>query len=365
MALFIDLLQLSLGTREDLPRVPYSCDWESLLRLAEQQAVVGLLFQGLNRGEIKQLPSKDVILQWISEVRVIQLRNNVMDKAVVSLCESLSKEDIRFSIVKGQTIAALYPEKSVRQSGDIDFLVHPDDWNRSVAFIKHDLEQEVQDSNSTKHVEWRTGDVQYEMHRTLTTFARPRYRNYWKNVVESEIWGCPCTVCIDDFEVPTLSPVYNNLYVFVHIFQHLISDGIGLRQFCDWFYLNQVYHLSKDDKLLLDKHLKGIGMKKAYVGLGAILTDYLGLKAEDFPFEISEQAHRRAKLLMNNILEYGNFGHNKHYARNSGVLHGIQHLVRIIRQSCLFGHYAPGEVIWKIPDMIRWWGQKVSRKARR
>ena len=80
-------------------------------------------------------------------------------------------------------------------------------------------------------------------------------------------------------------------------------------------------HMPQDKKCvdMLDRHLNGIGMKNAFVGMGAILTDYLGLATEEFPFEIPGEAHRKAPALMHNMLGMGNFGHNKMY-KKSGCL---------------------------------------------
>ncbi|MBQ5979502.1 MAG: hypothetical protein IJL58_05735 [Bacteroidales bacterium] len=97
---------------------------------------------------------------------------------------------------------------------------------------------------------------------------------------------------------------------------------------------------------------------------GAILTDYLGLPAEDFPFEIPEEFHRRAGSLWKNILELGNFGKNKKYLRSSGPIHGLQHLWRIAGQALKFHYYAPTESWSKIPRMFRWWGEKVRRMVK-
>lgn len=119
------------------------------------------------------------------------------------------------------------------------------------------------------------------------------------------------------------------------------------------------------DKVLLEKHLTGLGLMKAYTGLGAILTDYLGLPESAFPFPISSADHERAGALFQNMLEMGNFGHNKQYVRQSGVLHAIQHLGRITMQSRRFYAYAPSEAWWRIPYMLHWWWQKIGLKFSR
>ena len=176
-----------------------------------------------------------------------------------------------------------------------------------------------------------------------------------------EIWNSLSSVRIHEDEIPTLAPTYNALYVFVHIFYHLIDEGIGLRQFCDWARTLSLLPRNGESLATLERHLKGIGLMKAYTGLGAILTDYLGLPEEEFPFEISEDDHQRAPKLFQNMLEMGNFGHNKQYVQERGVLHGIQHLGRITLQARRFAHYAPAEAWWRIPYMFQWWGLKILR----
>ena len=350
--LFFELLQVTLGTREKLSRMPNAQEWERLYEEAENQAIVGILLTGLERLPSEQLPPLEVKLQWIGEVQIIQHENKVKDSAVVDLCEWFLGEDIRFVVVKGQTLAAIYPDNSLRQSGDIDFLVHPDDWSKAFALVER-TGLNIESEHAEKHVEWTKEEVPYEMHHALACFARPRHQRYWENVIEPEIWKHPWTVEIEGYLVPTLFPVLNVLYVFVHIFEHFIKEGIGLRQIVDWFYLMENVRWKKEDVEQLDRWLNGIGLKKAFVGFGAVLTDYLGLSDEAFPFEISSVYHQKAPVLMKNILEMGNFGHNK------GTLQGLKHIGRIWSQTWKFGNLAPAEVWWRIPHMFGWWGKKT------
>ena len=90
-------------------------------------------------------------------------------------------------------------------------------------------------------------------------------------------------------------------------------------------------------------------------------TTVSGLKAEDLPFNITEEDHRRAPLLLQNIWEMGNFGKNVKYSQARGVRHGLEHLVRIYQQARQFSYYAPAEAWWHIPYMFRWWGKKIRR----
>ena len=359
--------------------------YQAVMTLAKEQAVAGLVAQGLMDSGVR-LERADA-LEVFGLIQQIRKRNAEMDAAVVQLCQRMSDGGIRIYVIKGQTLAALYPDMSLRQSGDIDFLCHPEDWEKAMALIES-LKLKIEATNSEKHVEWKKDGVQYEMHRMLTKFAYPKHQRYWDRVVMPEVLASNDSVGIRtqdptllhqteySYAVPILPPTINVLYTFVHIFYHLIIEGIGLRQFCDWAMLlqnnvqNAKIEQSNNEKCnitydfaVLERHLEGIGLKKAFTGLGALLTDYLGFPEEDFPFEISKEEHQRAPKLLENILERGNFGRNIHYAQSHGVIHGLQHLREIGKQARAFHHYAPAEAWWRIPDMFKWWGIKVWRMA--
>ena len=169
-----------------------------------------------------------------------------------------------------------------------------------------------------------------------------------------EILSTPWSVNINGYEVPTLAPMHNILYVFAHIFEHLILEGVGMRQFCDLYYLLTTYILSENEIRRLKEHLEKLGLDSAFTGVCSILTDYLGMPAENVPLPIKEHDHKRAPALMQNIVSRGNFGHNVKYNHESGASHGVEHLGRVVSQSYKFVGYAPSEVIWRVPSMFQW-----------
>ncbi len=332
-----------------------SRDLIKLMSLAEQQAVSGLIGQTIMSSDATS--DKDIVLNMIGTVMMIQQRNSLMDNTVVQLCKELVSNNIRFLVFKGQTLSNLYLDKSIRQSGDIDFLIHTDDWDKAIEWAQSVATSFI-DNETEKHISFQRDCVEYEMHKMLTAFTVQKHQLYWDQNVVPDVWDSLSTICINEYDVPTLSPTINALYVFLHIFYHLMDEGVGLRQFCDWMV---VLHNQRDeiDKKKLLSYLQGLGLDKAYTGLGAILTDYLGLDAEVFPFPIGQKEHQRAPKLMDNIIEMGNFGHNVGYVKERGVIHGIQHLGRITKQATLFGYYAPAEAWGRIPYMFRWWSKKI------
>ena len=330
--------------------------YQTLMGLAREQAVAGLIGQSMMASGLKL--SKQVAMEVYALTQTIRQRNEQMDMAVADLSHKMENQGIRIIVFKGQTLAKLYPDAGLRQSGDIDFICHPDDWEKAIGYFRDDWEVKIVDTNSNKHVEFELNGIQYEMHSTLTSFAYPPHQRYWENVVMKQVWNAPCSIDICGQAVPILAPTYNVLYVFIHIFYHLIIEGIGLRQFCDWAMAQSKLKIKNEE---LKKHLEGIGLYKAYTGLGAILTNHLGQPEQGFPFPITNDDHKYAPQLMANIWEMGNFGHNIQYIQKRGVVHGLQHLGRMFKQVRLFYHYAPAEAWWRIPQTFKWWGIKLYR----
>lgn len=359
MDFLFGLLQASLICEESLKEEPTKQEWEHLYKFAEEQAVTGVLLSGLNKLQANHRPPKDILLQWIGVCEMIMRQNTQMDSAVIALCKELDDLGVRYMVVKGQTLNAIYPEKGVRQSGDIDFIIHPDYWEKTYNYFTETLDEDKIDTHTEKHVEWEKKGISYEMHRRLNDFASKKHQRYWDNVIMNEAWVNPWTVEINDYPVPTLAPTYNVLFVFVHLYYHFINEGVGLRQFVDWYYLIDKWE-SEIDKCILEKHLKGIGLFHAFLGLGAVLTDFLGLDKSKFPYEISEKNHHNSLKLIDNILDKGNFGHNTKYVQPHGMIHGLQQFWQVFKQCVKFGHYAPTESWGYLIVKIRWWIKKLN-----
>ena len=357
--MFFELLQIALGNRECLSRDLSADEWEQIYNLSKEQIVFGVMLKGIQHLPQGQWPPKFLLLQWVGETNIIQQQNEEMDKAVVELCQSMEDEDIRIFIFKGQSVGTLYNDPSLRQSGDIDFYCHNEDWVKAIQYFKKKKGLQLNNLHSQKDVSFTLNDIIYEMHNQITVFSYPIHSRYWKRIVMPEIIAHPYSVKVGGMDVPTLAPTYNALFIFIHIFQHLIADGIALRQFCDWAWVLSTQH-DEIDVDVLRRHLRKLGLLKAYSGLGAVLTEMLGIAPELFPFEISDKDRERLPALWQNMLEHGNFGKKLAYKTKNMYAHGLEHLWRMGKQAREFYHYAPAEAWWHIPHMFSWWPIKFG-----
>ena len=147
----------------------------------------------------------------------------------------------------------------------------------------------------------------------------------------------------------------------MHLFEHLMKEGVGLRQFCDRKVLMEHVKWTNKDVELLERHLRGVGMRKAFTGMGGVLTEYLGMDNVFFPFDISEKECKQAAIVVENIIQRGNFGQNEQYLHGNALMRAWQHIRRAYSQGRKFTHYAPREAAWKIPGLFRWWILKMCR----
>ena len=124
-------------------------------------------------------------------------------------------------------------------------------------------------------------------------------------------------------EVRTLSPTTHALYVFVHLYSHLIGLGVGLRQFCD---LAMILHACRKDidHDRLHEMLRTLGMERAFQAVGCILTDSLGMPSEDLGFIPTDRDRRYARHILDIVKYRGNMGHYNKKNGFSGWRHNVE-----------------------------------------
>ena len=107
-------------------------DWYGLYRFAKEQAILGVLFEGVKRlSEQNIKPPFELLMQWIATAEKIVGQNRLLYKRCTELEEILQKDEFQCCILKGQGNALMYPNPYSRTSGDIDIWVKPKTDGRS------------------------------------------------------------------------------------------------------------------------------------------------------------------------------------------------------------------------------------------
>lgn len=336
MKTFLALLRDSLWqSEENLPSELSRWDATGLFSLAKQQTVYGLVIDSLIRHNV-HIPQK-MVFAAIGALEQIKRQSIIINDGVSKLHGLLTDNGADYVIVKGQAVASYYPQPLIRQSGDIDYYCDDANFPKSQEVIKRLWVIDVDENHSDYHVHFNHEGVIYEGHFSLVCLYSKRKENYWKRLLAEDSGA---TVTIDGRQIKTLSPTLHVLYIFLHLYHHLMSLGIGLRQFCD---MAVMLHYAKEeiDMSALRRHLHELGMEKAWKACGSILVDDLGLQEDELGYSLAKRDRRYGKKIMNVVLYRGNMGHYNKHNGFSGWKHKVEAMCIKISHFVKFMPLAP------------------------
>ena len=140
----------------------------------------------------------------------------------------------------------------------------------------------------------------------------------------------------------TPTATFNMVFIPVHIFRHLFTEGIGMRQILDYYFVLQQKEWPTERGTCI-KALREAGVLRFTRALMYVMQQMFALNEEQM---IVEPDERCGKLLMREILLAGNFGkQDARFAKSRGA-YSISHIINLIkRYQILFGHY-PSETIF-------------------
>lgn len=283
-------------------------DYDVILRLAEEQSVIGLVTEGLELVQDVKVP-QEVLLQFIGSTLQIEQRNIEMNSFIPKLIMKLQSEDIAAVLVKGQGVAQSYEKPLWRASGDVDLLLDNDNYEkaRKVLFpIAHDVEQE---DVLKKHQALKIKDFEVELHGRLPfSVSRKAQQVNDEVVIDSLKNGGVSVWQFNDKDVFIPNPNNHIYLVFTHYLQHFFIEGVGLRQICDWCRMLWEYRNEVDLRLLESRLRRSVLMSEWQV-FGTQAVEYLGMPKDAMPF-YDERYKKKGLMALKRVLKSGNFGHN-------------------------------------------------------
>ena len=308
---FFDLLRAGLWEKDVLLSQYKDIDYSAIMRLAEEQAVVGLVAAGIEHViDVKVL--KEVILQFVGQALQLEQRNTAMNVFLAGIIEKLRKEGVYTLLLKGQGIAQCYERLLWRACGDVDLFLSNDNYKNAVNVLTP-LANEVEDENIyTKHIGFKIDKWEVELHGSLRSELWKRLDNMLDEVQEEIFYGGAVRSWMDGSTQVFMPRADEDVvYVFAHILQHFFKGGIGLRQICDWCRLIYTYRDSLNYGLL-ESRIRKAGIRTEWKVFATLAVDYLGLPGGYMPlYDGSNKWKKKADRLLAFILETGNFGHNR------------------------------------------------------
>ncbi len=288
-----------------------SVDYEEVMRLAEEQSVVGLVTAGLEHVVDVKMP-QEVLLQFIGQTLQIEQQNNAMNDFVAGLIREMRKEGIYALLVKGQGVAQCYEKPLWRAPGDVDLFLSDENYERSKSFLKTKASSIEQEYLREKHLGMTIDDWLVELHGSLYCGLSSRIERELDNVRNDTFYGGAVRSWDNGgVQIFQLKAENDAFYVFTHILQHFFKEGLGMRQVCDWCRLLWTYRESLNYGFL-ESRIRKADLMSEWKAFGAYAVEYLGMSAEAMPFYSGAGSwKRKAKCINKFVLNVGNMGHNR------------------------------------------------------
>ena len=331
------IMWLRYMLNRDLPQ-PVISDWQAVFDFAQKQALLGICFPGDCRVQI----DKKLLYRWMSAVQQLRAQNLKLNKRATELSVFLKEAGFRCCILKGQGNATMYPDAGLRCPGDIDVWVDADE-EMLYGFVERRFPNA---KKSLKHIKFPIfSDAEVDIHYTPLKLYYPRHNRrlqQWLQEQKEEQLTHLVKLPEADAEVSIPMAKFNAVYQLGHILIHILDQGIGLRQLVDYFYvLKQLEVLSDDEKQVIVTTWKELGMLELASAVMWVEHDMLGLSQE---YLLVSPNERIGRLLAEDILEGGNFGHyseRQGYRKYGRIVKSFLDIWRYLRLlSCM-----PGEAI--------------------
>lgn len=321
-------------------------DWKSIMRLAQEQAVPALVYDGITLLPKSCAPDRNVLFEWFGRVACIEQENKRLNDGIAEIAGRYDAKGISPVLLKGQGIGQYYRNPLHRIAGDID-LYFPDGieapnriaaaWG-GVAFHEE----------TSHHVAFTWKSLVVENHRTYFNFYSPSNQRRWEEVKRLIPLTDTETLTLDCRSVPVPSPQMNALYIFLHLWHHCHQKGIGIRHVCDWACLWSTCE-SRIDKELFLKTATMLPVMRPMTAVAWIAENYLGLDRNVIPLDTTtRQAQKDGEFLLDDILRMGNFGRAtdmmKGFRRGKHLRNLRTYFLAFKRQMALF-RLCPSEIV--------------------
>lgn len=311
---FLQVFRYAIDEHTPVPQIDAQ-EWEELFEMGKNQAVLGVLLDAVLRmGKGVAIP-RQLKMKWFFYVEKVKKRNILLNQRCVELVTKLRQDGFDSLVLKGQGNAMMYPNPFVRISGDIDIFMMVTGGKQNVSDRRRVVTNYVRKKFPHtriryQHIDYHLfPDVEVEIHFVPTFMNNPLYNHRIQTWMEGLMME-QCQNMVELLEsagkvaVPTVS--FNIVFLLAHMMHHFFDEGIGLRQFVDYYYLLQTTkqnrEIKKDD---LERLLRHLGLWKFAGAAMYVMQEVFALKEE---FMIAPVDDMRGKTLLDEILKGGNFG---------------------------------------------------------
>ena len=317
-SVFLELLQIALGNRSRLSEPCSDEEWDEVYSTVKKQAMVGITFYAVKQLPAEQMAPKRRKYQWALKVLEIEERNKKICHECQIVTNIFAEAGFNSCVLKGQSNLFFYPAamKMMRQPGDIDLWVfRKDRVNHQKAFRKREIidfiwkkmkkKTEVNLHHTDFDIFPKTPvEVHFVPSFAVNPFTNRKYYR-WFEAHKQSVSSTPANINILDVD-------FCIVFQMMHIYRHLLLEGIGFRQLTDLYFTilfrekrEQMKQSDAYSKETIFSHLCYLGMERVSRAVMWIFHNVLGMEEKHL---ICEPSEKYGMEMLGEMMRGGNFG---------------------------------------------------------
>ena len=198
--------------------VPEGIDWNAVLLESARNGVSAICCEAASALPSSFGPDFQTLLTWDLSVRVLKDGFRKRHEATQDMRALLESNGMRMLLLKGESFASVYPEPSLRECGDVDFMV----FDRYADFLSLSERLGIKlDDSQGKHSEFEYEGVVFECH----THVPDRKFNLCDYRTRTLVRDSFDKAVLRDDGCWELDPVVQAVFSVKHTAQHICYSG--------------------------------------------------------------------------------------------------------------------------------------------
>lgn len=308
MSLALHPEEISMFTEEDFAFLVREAD--AIFAIAKRHSMQLALYDSFCMLQIPLSPSLNAVMQKM--VLSCSLQSYQMLSFTRNVLSILKQEGIHYVLLKGASLLACYPKLEFRGYGDVDILVSdPGEFKKAKKrFLDEGFAAKKDYVDHQLELIYMDGGVRYLLELHSKVIGSQDDKNLNKKAVElfsglKRISGHLSEAGLNYFVFPETE---NILYLLLHMLQHFLNSGFGVKLLCDW----TVFIEKNYQKIDWDRYqdmVSDMGLAGFSHAMAGLCIRYFGLPADRIPLlEQYMPSDGALQELMTDIMSAGEFG---------------------------------------------------------
>lgn len=294
--LFLRLVRMGLGCADHssdlIPQLSVK-DWQALESIANEQRLLGVMLDGVEKLPRELRPEKKAILQSIGQLIQSEQQYAVQEHAAAEMGLLLHQHGIRTYVLKGAVVAECYPRPEHRRSVDMDCFLKAHTESTDITETTQVSEEVWEKGNRVveeagfevargfyKNSTFHLPGLAVENHRFMTPFRG----NARMKRLERRLQGMIIKDAGEDrFEGTWLyrpPVIVSALFLIEHAYSHFLHEGLTWRHVLDWTMFSR-RHREEIDWEAFDGLVDEYGFRKFYDSYSRLGRFLVGELADD------------------------------------------------------------------------------------